>query len=210
MQTDSGRIRRRPLRMRRSSRLACLVCYALAFGLPLLWEYAALSLLYPRKLAATAPDAAAHLLGAFPFLEGALADIAARTAEIAAPLYQVIWAREQFWLPFLGLCAAAAWALTLLVQLWWRFMHRSPLLAARQTARAIRSYRLTMLLVWTLNAAVAALVWFFGVRYIPGRTLWDYVVSFGIFALLPCAAALTSRLAASSAISGRHAFFKRL
>ena len=78
------------------------------------------------------------------------------------------------------------------------------------TTRAIRSYRLTMLVIAALNAAMAALVWFWGVRLIPGRTLWDYVVSFGIFALLPLSAAAVSRLAASPAISGRHAFFKRI
>lgn len=210
MQTKPERMRKRPLRMRRNNRIACLLCYLAAFGIPVLWQYAALAWIYPRKLAATAPDFAVHLLHFFPFLTASLSPVSAATADTAAPLYQVLAAREQAWIGFLWLCAAAAWGLTLIIQLIWRFSHRNPILSARRTARAIRDYRFAMLGIWALNAAVAAVIWLSGVRHIPGRTLWDYAVSFGVFALIPLGAALVSRLAASSAISGKHSFFKRI
>ena len=210
MLSDSRLARRRPLAIRSGSTPARLLCYAVAFALPLGWQYVALALIYPRKLTFTAPNLAGHLADAVPFLQTSLAPLCARTAEGTLPLAQVLYNREQVWLSALALCALAAWALTLLFQLVWRFCHRKPLFTARLTTRAIRSYRLTMLVIAALNAAMAALVWFWGVRLIPGRTLWDYVVSFGIFALLPLSAAAVSRLAASPAISGRHAFFKRI
>lgn len=210
MQAHENRVRKRRLRMRSGNHLQCLLCYLIVFSVPLVWQYIMLRMVYPWKLAATAPDVAAHLLAAFPFLDGWLSPIAASTADNASALRDVLAAREQVWLWALGVCAACAWLLTLLVQLIWRFANRSPILSARATARAIRSYRLTMLIVWLLNAAIAAGVWLFGVAFIAGRTLWDHLVSFGVFLLIPLAAAIVSRLAASPAISGKHAFFKRI
>lgn len=210
MLSDSRPARKRRLSIHTGSALARFLCYLTAFALPLCWQYAALVFIYPRKLAFTAPDAAAELVNAFSPLQTLLSPICARTAEGAYPLAQVLEAREQFWLFGLALCALAAWLLTLFIQLAWRFTHCRPLFSARLTSRAIRSYRLTLLIICALNAAVAAGIWFFGVRLIQGRTIWDYVVSFGVFALLPLAAAVVSRLAASPAISGRHAFFKRI
>lgn len=207
--TGVHRARSRSLRMRSGSRIACLLCYVIAFAIPLLWQYAAIRVVYPWKLASTAPDLAAYLLDAFPFWDF-IASIAAQTAENAAPLRDVLAAREQVWLNALAVCAAFAWLITMLIQLVWRFTHRSPIFAARQTARAIRDYRLMMLVVWLVNLAVAAGLWVFGVRFIPGRTVWDYLVAFGVYLLLPIAAAFLCRFAASAAISGRHGFFKRI
>ena len=200
MQSEPRRMRLKPLRMRANNHLWCVFCYAAAFALPLLWQYAALRLIYPYKLYATAPDAAAHVLSAFPALGKWLAPVAARTAENTDTLLSVLAAREQVWLN----------ALTLVIQLGWRFTHRSPVFSARATLRAIRDYRVTMLLIWLVNAAAAAGVWIFGVQFIQGRTLWDYAVSFGVFLLLPLCAAFVSRYAASPVISGKHAFFKRI
>lgn len=202
-------MRKRTLRMRSGHHVFCLIYYA-AFVLPLLWEYAAIRFLYPWKLASTAPDVNAHLLNTIPALERWLSPVAVPAAGNAFSLREMMAAREQNWLTILTLCALAAWGLTLLVQLIWRFTNRSPIFAARKTLRAIRTYRLTMAIVWLLNAAIAASVWYFGVQHITGRTLWDYLVSFGIYALNPLAAVFVSRFAASSAISGKHAFFKRL
>ncbi len=196
------------LRLRKGNVIACLLCYAAAFAVPVLWQYVALVLIYPWKLAATAPDAAAHLLDAFPFLP--LAELAAKTAENAAPLRDVLALREEVWLGILTACAGLCWMFTLILQLIWRFTHRKAILGARQTVRAIRSYRLTLLVIWVLNSLFAGFLWRFGVQFIPGRTLWDYAVSFGIYLLLPLAAIVVSRLAAPPAISGRHAFFKRI
>ena len=208
MQRDANRLR--TLRMRGSNPFACLICYLTAFALPALWEYAALALIYPRKLAFSAPDVAAQLIKAFPSLETRLSPVDLLSADSPFSLKELLLVREENWLAALALSAAAAWLLTLLVQLCWRFTHRSPLFSARRTAGAILSYRLMMLGVWLLNAAIAAGVWLFGVRFITGRTLWDYLVCFGIFPILPFCAMFVSRLAASSAISGRHAFFKRI
>ena len=54
----------RRIRIRRTNRLKCLVCYLVCFALPVLWQFIGLWLIYPYKLAATAPNAAAEdLLG---------------------------------------------------------------------------------------------------------------------------------------------------
>ena len=96
------------------------------------------------------------------------------------------------------------------MQLLWRAGQRSAIQPARATRRAIRTYRLTLLCLCAVNAAFAAVVWLAGVRWIPGRTGWDLAAYFGCYALNVLAAAAVSRLAAPPAISGRHAFFKRL
>lgn len=209
MQNNVPRMRKRTLRMHSGNRAVCLICYA-AFLLPLLWQYAALRLLYPWKLASTAPDVCAQLVNTFPALSRWLSPVAVPAAGSAFDLRAMLAVREENWLTALALSALAAWSLTLLLQLIWRFTTRSAVFAARKTARAIHTYRLTMLMVWLLNAAIAAGVWYFGVQHITGRTLWDYVVSFGIYALNPLAAAFVCRFAASAAISGKHAFFKRI
>ncbi len=210
MQSDAPRMRKRTLRMRSGNHAVCLICYAAAFAIPLLWEYAAVRLFYPWKLASTAPDVNAHLLAALPALDRWLSPAAVPAGGNAFSLREMLAVREENWLTALVLCALSAWGLTLLVQLIWRLTNRSPLFSARKTVRAIRSYRLTILIVWLLNAAIAFGIWHFGVQHITGRTLWDYLVSFGIYALNPLAAAFVSRFAASPAISGKHAFFKRL
>ena len=210
MPNDANRMRKRTLRMHGSNHIACVLCYLIAFVIPLLWEYAAIRLIFPWKLASTAPDVTAHLLNAFPALAKRLSPIAVQAAGSAFSLRDMLAAREAVWLRTLVLSALLAWLMTLLIQLLWRVTHRSTVFSARQTARAIRSYRLVMAVLWLMNTAAAAGVWYFGVQHITGRTLWDYLVSFGVFLLNPLAAALVSRLAASPAISGKHAFFKRL
>lgn len=210
MQSDSIRTRKRPLRTHAGNPIACLLCYVCAFALPLIWQTAATGILYPQKLAATAPDVNVHLLKAVPGLDRWLSPAAVPAAGSAFSLREMLAVREQHWLQTLTVCAFAAWGLTLLVQLVWRFANSSPLFSAKRTVRAILTYRLTMLAAWLLNAAIAAGIWYFGVQHITGRTLWDYLVSFGVYLLNPLAAAFVSRFAASPAISGKHAFFKRL
>lgn len=206
MQTGSRRAR--ALRMRPGNFAVCLMCYLIAFGVPLLWEYAALRLLYPWKLAFTAPDVYTHLIKAFPVLDGWLTLPA--QPDGAFSLRELLATREEAWLGVLRFSALLSWGITLLGQLLWRFSHRRPLFGARETSRAIVSCRLMLVLIWLINAAAALGVWFAGVQFITGRTLWDYVISFGIFFLNPLAAAFVSRFAASPAISGRHSYFKRI
>ena len=201
------------VRLRWSNRVKCLVCYLVCFALPLLWQAAASLWIYPLKLTGTAPNVALHLQAALPFSPAPL-DALARSGEAVAAtpeaLRAALFSREQSWLWFLAACALAAWLITLAVQLLWRAGRRSAIQPARAARRAIRTYRLTLLWLCAVNAAFAAVVWLAGVRWIPGRTGWDLAAYFGCYALNVLAAAAVSRLAAPPAISGRHAFFKRL
>ena len=191
---------KRPMRIRYTARFKCLVCYMIAFALPLLWQAAGLVFVYPYKLASTAPDIAAQLS---PHLSLPVQPAAATFREAAA-------AQESLWLTCAALWFAACWLLALLLQLLWRCTHRSPLLSSRRVQRAVVDFRLMMLAAWALAAAFAAALWYFGVQHIVGQTQWDWLVYFGGYALIPMAVWITSRLAAPPVISGKHGFFKRL
>mgnify|MGYP006976136665 CR=1 FL=1 len=203
--------------IRYSNRCKCLLCYLLAFALPLLWLAAAVWFLYPCRLAGTAPNVAANLLSLCPGLEKLLPSLT-QTAQLCAvpeglggQAFRVaLVARERVWLAFTTGCALLVWGLTLLVQLGWRARFSSAEGAASQTGRAIRSYRLRMILLAGINGLMAALVWLAGVRFIGDRGLWDVLTYFLPYPLHLLAAWLVFRLAAPAAISGRHGFFKRL
>lgn len=195
------------VRLKATNRFKCLLCYLIGFTLTAAYQLAALAI-YPYTLAGTAPDAAARLLPALPALSRFFSSIPETATAEGLRAAQLL--REQQWLRLLLVVFAAAWILTLLVQLIWRCAHRRPEQTALSTRRAIRAYRLTMLVIWLINAAFAAAIWLVGVRYISARTLWDYAVYFGAYVLMPLAAWMVSRLAAPPAISGKHAFFKRL
>lgn len=199
--------------MRYSSRFKCLLCYLICFSLPLLWQAAGIWVVYPYKLAGTAPDVAANLCAALPFAATNLAGAASRAAfspnPDAAQLLAATAVREQHWFAFVGACAFAAWLLTLGIQLLWRFTHLNPG-TERATRRAICAYRLTLPVICAVNLVFAGAVWLFGVRAVFGCTAWDYLAYFGAYALNALAALCAFRLAAPAALSGRHAFFKRL
>jgi len=198
----SSHHRKSRLRLRRSRPFACIVLYAVAFGLPLLWQYAGLVFIYPYWLAATAPDLSLTLPQLFS--PAVAADASAQAYRAALAL------REQQWLLFAAASALAAWVLTLALQLLWRVTRRGDILPARATRRAVRAYRLNLLLCWALNGLMAAFVWKYGASAIIGFGLMDGLCYFGIYPLNVLAVMLTSRLAAPAAISGRGAFFKRL
>lgn len=212
MQTVTMPVRR--ARLRASNRVKCLLCYVICFAVPLLYQAAMLWLVYPYRLAGTAPGIAANIAAAFPFLSDGLADFikAADIAAAKAPsaLADAIAARDYEWRVFLSAWALSAWALTLLLQLLWRMTHAKPVMAARAYRRAVSDYRLTLLLIAALGAFFAAAVWFIGARFIEGRTAWDYAAYFPVYALNVLAAFLCFRLAAPPVLSGRRAFFKRL
>ena len=195
MRTDERRMRKRPMRIRYTNRGKCLLCYLIAFAIPLLWQMAALRWIFPYKLAATAPEVPQALRLFFPTK--------------GASLKNLLVIREANWIMLVCLCALAAWVLVLLVQLFWR-MTRCVSNGLRSTQRAVHSYRLMMLLIWALSLGAASVLWQLGVHRIEGRTVWDLVTYFVFYLLLPLSAAVVSRLAAPSALSGRHAFFKRL
>lgn len=202
------------LRLHTSSAFASLLCYLICFALPLLWQAAGLWLVYPYKLAHTAPPIAETLLSLLPFRPAALVG-AAQAAALPTGGGASLWAqalsqRDLHWQLFGSLWLAAAWLITLILQLLWRIRHNSALNAARLARRAKASYRLHLLLILLINAAFAAFLYAAGVSQIPHRTLWDTLVYFPAYGLNVLAAMACFRLAAPAAISGKHAFFKRL
>ncbi len=202
------------LRLRITNRFKVLLCYLVSFAVPVLWHWAALWLVYPYKLIGTAPAIADTLLRLSPFQPEQLTSAAAAAGDplTGSPLgwTEALTARDLHWRLFLTACFAAAWLVTLVVQLIWRIRHSRAINAARVARRAKRSYRLWMLILLMLNAGMAWLVWLLGVSGIPGRTLWDYLAYFPPYLLNVLAALCCFRLAAPPSISGKHAFFKRL
>ena len=197
--------------------LKCLLCYLLAFSLPLAALATAQWVVYPYRLAGTAPNVAQNLLTLrpnlvrwFPALEQAARDCAAPVAVTPEALRLVLANRDRLWLTFVAACALAAWVFSLLLPLLWRCRFHGAVNAARRTQAAIVSYRLRLGLIVLANLAMAFLVWQFGVRLIAGRTVWDWLAYFTPYALHPLAALAVFRLAAPSSLSGRHGFFKRI
>lgn len=214
MQPAMPSAKARRSRVRYSNRIKCLLCYLICFSLPLLWQAAALVLIYPYKLAGTAPNIAANLMQAFPFLAPFLTSAAQAAVSpvdgTSAALLQALSFRENAWLWSVGASLFSAWAITLVLQLIWRCTHARVVLAARAAASAIHAYRLAQTVIWLVNALFACALWFLGVRFIAGKTLWDYLAYFLAYALTPLAAFVCFRLAAPPALSGKHGFFKRL
>ena len=206
--------RTKRLRLRTSGGIKPLLCYLICFALPVLWQYAGLWLVYPFKLANTAPAIADTLQKLLPLRSAAL-EAAAMEASLPTVSDPGLWSaalnlRDEHWRLFVAVCFVAAWAMTLLIQLWWRIRHSKGLNAAKLCRRAKATYRLNLLVILLLNAAVALLLYLSGVQHIPGRTVWDWLVYFPAFGLNVLAAMICFRLAAPPAISGKHAFFKRL
>lgn len=197
------------------NRTKVLLCYVLAWGLALLLPYVALRYVYPYKLAGTAP-----LLFANPAaLPLPLPEAALQALQTAAGLGQgaetpalrdVLAMRDAVWRVAVAVVTALCWALSLLIQLLWRARYVRPRQGARAAMRAVTTYRLTLLAVVALNLLGALAVYLMGVRWISGRTVWDAILYFLGFAMAPLAAFVCSRLAAPPAISGHHAFFRRL
>ena len=196
------------------NRTKVLLCYALAWGLALLLPYLALRYVYPYKLAGTAPllfaDPAALPLPLPEAARQALLTAAGKSQSGQPALGDVLAMRDAVWRVAVGLVTALCWALSLLMQLLWRARYVRPRQGARAALRAVTTYRLTLLAVVALNLLGALAVYLIGVRWIAGRTVWDALVYFAGFALAPLAAFVCSRLAAPPAISGHHAFFRRL
>lgn len=208
-----GRAKRK-VRVRYSNRMKCLLCYIISFSLPVLWQLIALRFIYPYKLTATAPDVTRNLLTAFPFLEGLLSGTSKSSAVLlgASPeaIRLALEYRDAVWQRWVLVLFVLAWLITLALQLFWRVTSGRGIFASKAAKRAIRTYRLTQLIIWAVNAVFALVLLLIGVRFISGRTHWDYLVYFLAYLLNGLAAMLCFRLAAPPMISGKHAFFKRL
>ncbi|MDD3333964.1 MAG: hypothetical protein PHI98_00465 [Eubacteriales bacterium] len=205
---------KRRVRVHFSNRTKVLLCYLLSFALPPLWLFLGITLVYPYQLTGSAPTIARNMGDAFPFLKSSLLTAArlAAAPEAGSPAEwaAALEARDGQWIVFLAAALGLAWAVTLLLQLVWRFSHSRALDAAKNTRLAIAHYRWTLLLIVLCNLAVAAALWLLGVRFVEGRGLWDYLVYFGAYPINVLAAILCFRLAAPPVLSGRHGFFKRL
>lgn len=215
MQTVQPVKRKKRTRVRYSSRMKNLLCHIVFFALPLLWQAGCFRWIYPFRLKNSAPMVAEHLVSALPFLKPFLGGFAEKTAEPAGEMtfeafYAVQQSRENQWMIFLLIMLGLAWLITLIVLLVWRCVNSRGVNAAKTTQRAIHHYRLSMLLIIALNGAIAFAVWLFGVQFISGRGIWDYLTYFGAYPLNCLAALSCFRLAAPPAISGKKAFFKRL
>lgn len=200
-------------KVRYSNKTKVLLCYALAFGLALALPLAGLLWVYPLTLVGAAPALAENLLGALPGLEPWLGQAAAASATLdlrGEALGAALAARDLHWRFFLGGSFAVAWLLSLALQLLWRWGYRKPLMASRTARGAVRSFRLTLLIIAALNALGAVLVYFLGIRFVSQKTFWDWFLCQGGFALNIAAAWVCFRLAAPPAISGKHGFFRRL
>ena len=204
----------RPLRVRYNSRFRVLLCYTLCWGLAALLVYAALRWLFPYKLVGASPDVLGNLTQAFPFLRGLFArPRAALLVEEQATVEAITRAialRDLYWRQFVGASVGVVMLMSLFLQLGWRAAFTRVRRASRAVGRAIRWYRLLMALIWLLNIGGALFVYLIGVRFIAEKTIWDYAIYFGGFAITPFAALLCFRLAAPPTLSGYRAFFRRL
>jgi len=204
----------RKIRVRYSNKTKVLICYALTWSLALLLPAVGLLWVFPYTLVGTAPGIAENLATAVPVLSGWLADSirAAAFTEGMSPqlLADALAARDLQWRVFVGGLTALHWALCLLIQFIWRSVYTRPVGIARAAHRAVRTYRLTFLGIVLLGAAGGALVYLLGMRFIGGRTVWDWLLCMGGFVLNVLASLVCFRLAAPPAISGKRAFFKRL
>jgi len=198
------------LRVKYHNRTKVLLCYVLAWGLALLLPLLALVYLYPYKLAGSAPELGASLLALNVPLPQALRSALDSTGGGQAALGAAIAARDLVWRYAVGAAVALTWVLALLSQLLWRAGYMRPKSGARAVLGAIRTYRLMLLAIVAICLAGALALYLVGVRWISGRTVWDYLVYFGGFALIPLAAWVSFRFAAPPALSGKKAFFKRL
>ena len=178
------------------NRLKVLGLFVLCWGAVALAVYAALRWLYPVKLAGTAPDIAATVRQLWPWLGDTLA--------------RAGLGRENLWRTAVGSVHALAIVVDLIVLLLWRASYARPVNIAKATWRARRGHRVVLMWLMVKDVSLGLLMWLVGVQFISGWLGWDYIVYFGGFPLGWLAAALCLRLGAPAAISGRHAYFKRL
>ncbi len=204
----------RRVRVKYSNKTKVLLCYFLCWALALLIPFSGLLLIYPYKLVGTAPAVADNLFTALPALQVWLGDVLPSTAVTpgmsSTALAAMLATRDLQWQVIVAATVAVCWVLSLMAQLTWRGMYRHPLQTAKSTRRAIHGFHVALLAVLLMNALGAALLFFLGVRFISGKTVWDWLVYGNGFVLNVLAAWVCFRWAAPPAISGKHGFFKRL
>ena len=198
-------------RIRYHNHTKVLLCYVMAWGLALLIPFVLLAYVFPYTLAGSAPQLVDPSASGLCLPMQAIAGLARHAARPTGQLLlDQIAMRDLIWRVWVGCATLGAWALALAAQLLWRARYVRPRSGARAAMGAVRTFRVTLLAIAAVCALGALGVYLAGVRWIAGRTAWDYAVYFGGFACTPLAAWACFRLAAPPAISGKKAFFKRL
>jgi len=203
-------VRIQQMKTKYTNRVKVLVFYIVVWFLAVFLPIAGLVKVYPSELNSAAPAIAKHLAEAFPgassWLQGYMDSAEGRNGTSQ----EAKQAADTQWCVFVGTVTAAAWLTSLFAQLCWRSFYVSPVRPARAARQAIHSYRLLLLAIILANLAASACIYGLGLRFVAGRTVWDWTLSMGGFALNIIAAFLSFRFAAPPSISGKRSFFRRL
>lgn len=192
-------------RVRRGWRVALLDMAAMA--LLALWLLFALGVLYPHYLANTAPEQA------LPYIATQAEQAqAVLTAESTPEEHtRVLALRETWWQRALLLGQAAGAVLMLLCVYGWRLhARRHALPYGRQMRRALHTCRVTGLVILAVEGALAWLCWQYGLRFVEGRTVWDYVCALAGYPLSYLVSVVLRRFGAPACFCARHGAFHRL
>lgn len=199
---------RKPLpraRVRRAWKVALMDLCIL--GLLAAWLLFALGALYPRYLARTAPEEA------LPYLATSAEQTAAvlspdMTPEARARAYDL---RDNLWRRgLLVLQGGGAVIMYLLVLLWRLHLKRHTLPYGRQVRRAGYTCFFTGMAILLAQLALAWVCWRYGLRFVAGRTPWDYLCALGCYPLTWLCSVPLRRLGAPAAYCARRGAFRRL
>ena len=125
-------------------------------------------------------------------------------------LLQAMLRRETDWLSFIGWLMVASMAVTMLLHFFWYLWSASysKICLSRRVSHVVIGYRVTMAVIFLVNAGLAWCLYVFGVKHIADQTLWDFVYFF-MFPPLLFAACRLFRTAAPACVSGKNCFFRR-
>jgi len=214
LKTSPAPVQTNFVQVRYSNRVKIFFLYLFSWSLAMLIPLAGLIWVYPYTLVGTGPALAEHIAAALPFTMGWLKGVIGEATMIegmsAVSVAGALAARDLQWRFFLAACHLVCWLASLCLQLVWRGLYRRPLGVAAAARRALRTYRITLLMILLVNGLGALLVNFLGMRFIGGKNLWDWLITMNGFGLNLVAGWLCFRLGAPPAISGKHAFFRRL
>ena len=199
---------RKPLpraRARRAWKVALMVLCCL--GLLAAWLLFALGTLYPRYLARTAPEEALPYL-ATAGEQSAAALTPEMTPEARIRAYDL---RDNLWRRgLLALQGGGVVLMYLMVLLWRLHLKRHALPYGRQARRAGSTCFVTGLAVLLAQLGLAWVCWHYGLRFVAGRTRWDYLCALGCYPLTWLCSVPLRRLGAPAAYCARRGAFRRL
>lgn len=198
---------RKPLpraRARRAWKVALMDLCCL--GLLAAWLLFALGTLYPRYLARTAPRRPCPTWpppGAVRRRPHPGDDSEARIR--AYDLRDNLWRRG-----LLALQGGGVVVMYLMVLLWRLHLKRHALPYGRQARRAGYTCFVTGVAVLLAQLGLAWVCWHYGLRFVAGRTRWDYLCALGCYPLTWLCSVPLRRLGAPAAYCARRGAFRRL